>query len=190
MAEEAAEEGGEGEGGGGGKKKLLLIVIPIVLLVLVGGGAGAYFAGLFGGGEEHAESEDGEHAEGEGEEHAEEVSPEEKEQAAVEAAATGLTLFYDLPEMLVNLNTGGKQSSFLKIKVSLELANAADQKKIEEMLPRVVDNFQVYLRELRLEDLEGSRGMFRLKEELLMRVNTAVKPVVINDVLFKEMLVH
>ena len=61
---------------------------------------------------------------------------------------------------------------------------------IEEMMPRIVDNFQVYLRELRVEDLKGSAGMYRLREELLKRVNVAVAPVKVNDVLFKEMLVQ
>ena len=58
------------------------------------------------------------------------------------------------------------------------------------MLPRIVDNFQVYLRELRLDDLRGSAGVYRLREELLARVNTAVRPAKIKDVLFKEMLVQ
>jgi flagellar protein FliL len=58
------------------------------------------------------------------------------------------------------------------------------------VLPRIIDNFQVYLRELRVEDLKGSGGMYRLREELLLRVNAAVAPAKINDVLFKEMLVQ
>ncbi len=58
------------------------------------------------------------------------------------------------------------------------------------MLPRVVDSFQVYMRELRIEDLDGSAGMFRIKEELLSRVNAAVYPIEINDILFKEMLIQ
>ena len=52
-------------------------------------------------------------------------------------------------------------------------------------------NFQVYLRELRVEDeLSGSAGVYRLKEELLARVNAAVEPINVTDVLFKEMLVQ
>ena len=33
-------------------------------------------------------------------------------------------VFFNMPEMLVNLNTAGKRTSFLKISVSLELENA------------------------------------------------------------------
>jgi flagellar FliL protein len=98
--------------------------------------------------------------------------------------------FYDLPEMLVNLNTPGRKRNFLKIRVTLELANEADINRIELVLPRIVDSTQVYLRELRLEDLQGAAGVYRLREELLSRVNVAVRPTQVKDVLFKEMIVQ
>jgi len=183
MAEDLEEdfeegEGGEGEdshGGGGGKgklKKILFLVVPILLIL--GGAAGAYFSGvldpLFGlaGG---AKKED------------EAAAPPPVDPLAA-------AVFYDLPEMLVNLNTTGRKQSFLKIRVSLELSNPEDAKRLDQVLPRIVDAFQVYLRELRLEDLQGAAGMYRLREELLLRVNTAARPARVNDVLFKEMLVQ
>ncbi|SCA57886.1 Flagellar FliL protein [Candidatus Terasakiella magnetica] len=164
------EEGGSG--GGGGKKKILMLAIPLVLII--GGAAGAYFTGLLDpliGAEESAEGEGGEGGEGGGE-------------------AAGPVAFTDLPEILVNLNTTGRKSSFLKIRVSLEVPNALEVDKVVAVQDRVVDAFQVYLRELRVEDLKGSAGMYRLREELLARVNAAVAPVKVNDVLFKEMLVQ
>jgi flagellar FliL protein len=92
--------------------------------------------------------------------------------------------------MLVNINTAGRTKNFLKIKVSLELNNEADINRVENVLPRIVDNFQVYLRELRLEDLQGAAGVYRLREELLNRVNAAVRPAQVKDVLFQEMIVQ
>jgi flagellar FliL protein len=100
------------------------------------------------------------------------------------------TLFFDLPEMLVNLNTKGKNASYLKLRVALEVDDPATVTRLENLMPRVVDNFQVYLRELRGEDLAGSAGLYRLKEELLSRVNLAVQPSRVTDVLFREMLVQ
>jgi flagellar FliL protein len=100
------------------------------------------------------------------------------------------TVFYEMPEMLVNINTAGRTRNFLKIKVSLELASEQDIARIDNVLPRIVDNFQVYLRELRLEDLQGAAGMYRLREELLNRVNAAVRPSQVKDVLFKDMIVQ
>ena len=152
----------------GGKKKLFLIVGLVVFLVIGGLGA-AYMTGLLepvieviAGGEEVTEGQ--ELAEG--------------------------AVFYDLPEIVVNLNTGGRKSTLLQISVSLELQSQADIPRVEEVLPRIIDSFQVYLRELRIEDLKGSAGMYRLREELLTRVAAAAAPAKVNDVLFKKMLVQ
>lgn len=166
----------EGEGGDQPKKKklsgktlVLFIIAP--LLLLGGGGAGAYFFLFAGKPAEH------------GDEHAEKEKEKEKK-------APKTMVFYNLPELLVNLNGQGRRSNFLKISLSLELEDANDIPRIEAVLPRVVDAFQTYLRELRPEDLRGSAGLYRLREELLARVNTSAQPAKVNDVLFKEMLIQ
>ena len=61
---------------------------------------------------------------------------------------------------------------------------------IKPSMPRVTDIFQTYLRELRPTDLNGSAGLFRLKEELTRRVNYAVAPNQVSAVLFKEIVVQ
>ena len=167
---EALEGEDEEESGKSGGTKKVLLIVAVVLLLAVGGFAAAYFTGLVDpviawitGGEE-----------------------KEEEQVIIK----GDEVFFPLEEVIVNLNTGGRQSTFLKIKISLELADAGDISRIETVMPRIMDNFQVYLRELRIEDLKGAAGMYRLREELLTRVNVAAAPAKINDVLFKEMLVQ
>ena len=181
--DEIADEDGEGEGDGekskGGSKKLLIIV-GLVVFLIIGAGAAVFFTGLLdpllGGGEETAEqSGGGEASGGEGGENADGGGP---------------AVFHDMPEMIVTLNTGGRKQVFLKIRVSLELQSSADVAKIQSLMPRIIDNFQVYLRELRIDDLKGSAGMYRLREELLTRVRAAAHPAKINGVLFKEMLVQ
>jgi flagellar FliL protein len=186
VGDEGDGDGGEASGGGG--KKKIIIIIALAFLVIVGGVAGAYFMGLLDpviemivGPEDAAEGEEG------GEEGEECEEGEEGEEGD---CASGRAVFYDLQELLVNLNTGGRKSSFLKIRISLELASARDKAKMDTIMPRVIDNFQTYLRELRLDDLKGSAGMYRLREELLVRVNAAAAPAKIKDVLFKEMLVQ
>ncbi|OFX08775.1 MAG: flagellar basal body protein FliL [Alphaproteobacteria bacterium RIFOXYD12_FULL_60_8] len=187
MSEDEHEDA-EGEEGGGGKesgeaksgglagKKKLIIIIALALLVAIGAAAGAYFTGMAdpllamlgaGGGapaEEHAASSEGGGPEG--------------------------TVFYDLPEMTVNLDSLGRKKAYLKIRVALALATPEDTAIVEAVMPRIVDNFQVYLRELRVDDLQGAAGMYRLREELLSRVIAASKPARVSDVLFKEMLVQ
>jgi flagellar FliL protein len=54
----------------------------------------------------------------------------------------------------------------------------------------VIDSFQTHLREMRPEDLDGSAGMYRLKEELLRRINQAVFPAKVDAILFKELLLQ
>ena len=169
MAEDDEEddEDGEGESKKGGKKGIL--IIGLVLLLVVGGAAAAFFTGML-------------------DPLLAMISGDETEQ--VEGGPAADAVFYEVPEILVNLNTGARKSTFLKIRVSLEVEKQSDIERIERMMPRIIDNFQVYLRELRVEDLKGSAGMYRLREEMLVRVSAAVAPAKINDVLFKEMLVQ
>lgn len=98
-------------------------------------------------------------------------------------------VFFDLPDFLVNLNSGGRKANFLKLTVSLQIDKPEDTLRIQAVLPRIIDNCQIFLRELRVEDLQGASGIYRLREELLTRIN-AVSPVKVDDVLFKEMLVQ
>jgi flagellar FliL protein len=58
------------------------------------------------------------------------------------------------------------------------------------VMPRIQDAFQVYLRELRASDLEGSAGLYRMKEELLRRINMEIHPREVTRVLFKEIIVQ
>lgn len=146
-----------------GKALVLFILLP--LLLLGGGGGGAYFAGVFDSEEEPTE----------------EASEQDIEKKVV---------FYDLPEMLVNLNTKDTTASYLKLRVSLELDDETFIPDLQKLMPRVIDNFQVYIRELRKEDLRGSAGIIRLKEELLVRINTSIRPVQVKDILLHEMLVQ
>jgi flagellar FliL protein len=100
-------------------------------------------------------------------------------------------VFVDLPEVLVNLSTtGSDRVQYLKVKVVLELSDQTLIQQIQPVMPRVMDAFQTYLRELRPTDLEGSAGLYRLKEELTRRVNVAIAPSRINAVLFKEIVVQ
>lgn len=101
------------------------------------------------------------------------------------SAAAPSTFIFNLPEMTVNLNTNGQGESFMKVTVALEVADQAMMTEIQPRMAKVVDAFQVYLRELRPSDLQGSAGIYRLKEELLRRVNVAVAPAQIDGILFK-----
>ena len=172
------DESGEGEGEDeegapkrklSGKKLILFVGAPVIVIIIAV--VGLIFTGIV----DLGDSEEG----------AEEDAAVEEEEAPPKEL-----VFFDLPEMLVNLNSSGRQTNYLKLTVSLEIEDPLAVARLEQLLPRIIDNFQVYLRELRVEDLSGSAGVYRLKEELLARVNAAVEPIHVTDVLFKEMLVQ
>jgi flagellar protein FliL len=162
MAENEGAAGDTDKGAGGSRRKLKLIVIIVGALAILGGGTASYFL-LFGKkGEEHAE-----------------------------AAAPKPPSFVEVPDLLVNLvGNPGDRVQYLKVKVVLEVKEEKQIEAIKPTLPRVSDIFQTYLRELRPSDLNGSAGLFRLKEELTKRVNVALAPNQVNAVLFKEIVVQ
>jgi len=163
----ADDDGKDGAAsGGGGKKKLFLFGGVGLVLLLLAGGAGYYFF-LMG-------------------DSAPAPAPGEPDTPQVVQKPV---VFYDLPEMTVNLATDGR-TTYLKVRIALEVENRAMIDQIQPYLPRILDAFQIYLRELRPADLEGSAGLFRLKEELLRRINLSVYPAKVEGVLFKEILVQ
>lgn len=162
-----------------GKKKLLLIVAAVLVLVL-GGGAAAYFLGLFGS-TSHAEAATP---------HEAPAYEGEVEHGAAPATPAVTVVFVDLPDMIVNLQSSGSRMRYLKLRLALEVADEATAQMVKTLTPRILDSFQLYLRALTVEDLAGSAGMQRLKEDLIARSNLAAEPVHIADVLLKEMLVQ
>jgi flagellar FliL protein len=145
------------------KGKLKLIIAAAGMFVVLGGGVGTWLLFFHHGGEEtHAE-----------------------------AAPVKPPSFVDVPDLLVNLaGAPGERVQYLKVKLVLEVKEEKLVEAIKPSMPRVTDIFQSYLRELRPADLNGSAGLFRLKEELTKRVNVAVAPNQVSAVLFKEVVVQ
>tara|TARA_Y100001960_G_scaffold63790_1_gene66918 strand:+ start:1548 stop:2048 length:501 start_codon:yes stop_codon:yes gene_type:complete len=161
QVEEGQTEGSE-EGGQPKKKKANVLVIAIILLSVLLISLGGYL-----------------------------LMPHQEEEPVEEVAvAPAPSVFYEMPEMIVSLSGNSSNIRYLKLVLSLEIATPEDQVIVEGQMPKITDEFQTYLRQLRLEDLRGSVGTYRLKESLLLRVNQVVQPVEVKDVLLKEMLVQ
>lgn len=170
---------------GGGKKKLIIMLVGLMLL-LGGGGAAAYFTGMLDpilGVEEEL-------AEGEGKEKKKEKKKDDKGGKEGKDGEYDDSAFIAIPTILVNLNTEDGAPRYLRLTVQLELEDPSEKADVEAVIPRVIDQFQTYLRELRVRDLRGSAGIYRLQMELLWRVNRAADPVEIKDVLFQEILIQ
>jgi len=181
------EEGAEGEvkevKSSSKLKKILMFVIPLV--VLIGGGAGAYFAGVFDGIFPHEKGKISCENIKEGEEGYEECQSLTETDMALHPGA-----FIKIPDMIVNLKTDDNRPRFLKIALEVEIMSEEDKAKLEPLMPRVIDQFQMYLRELRFEDLKGTSGIYRMKIELLNRVRAVTPGVKVHDILFQEILVQ
>lgn len=182
-------EGTDAAAEGGGKKinaKKIILFVIVPLFLLVGGGSAAYFTGMLDG----LLGKGGEEAAAEGE-HGAVASKEDHGKKSDKKGGHGdaAGFFVQIPNMLVNLTSEG-QPRYLRLSVQLELASAEDQAAVEGVMPRVVDQFQTYLRELRVKDLRGSAGIYRLQIELLSRVNAAAYPTEVKDVLFQEILIQ
>lgn len=187
----AVERDDDEEGGGGGldaKKIILFIVAP--LLIIGGVVGGLFFTGTLDkllGGEKTEEVAHEEEGHGGG--HGEAKKGGHGEEEGEHGESTGIA-FLEIPDIIVNLNTPDGQPRYLRLSVQLELKSYADQAAVEAVMPRVVDQFQTYLRELRVRDLRGTAGIYRLQIELLARVNAAAYPVEVQDVLFQEILIQ
>ncbi len=214
----AADAPAEGEAGSkkkmAGKTLVLFIILPAVL-VLGGGGAAAMM--LMGGGGaaateadaeagEHPAPEDG-HAEASADDHggggdhggegggdhapAAGLPEGETEVGHMLPCESGNPCYYALPKLVVNLaGTEGQRSPYMEIELSLEAANGSTFNRIPELMPRLKDQLNSFLRELRVEDLNGSAGTFTLRRELLKRFNLVLDPKKIDAVLIEGMLIQ
>lgn len=162
QTEDGATPAEAGKGKSKRKRKRKLVIMAALAAVVLGGAGGTWFMFF-----RHAE------------------------EPKVEAVLPKPPTFVEVPDILVNMaGTPGDRVQYLKVKVVLEVKDAPQAALIAPTMPRVTDILQTYLRELRPNDLNGSVGMFRLKEELTRRVNLVVSPAQVSAVLFKEIFIQ
>ena len=166
----AASAEGDAAAAGDGKKKLLMMAGIGVAILLIVVGAAVWFFVL--------------------------RKPSTPDADTVVSGApagdikAGASVFYDVPEFSLNLAQTGQQDHFLRLKVTLELASADEEKQVETNAARLQDDYLQYLRQLRLDDLRGNAGLQRIKEDLLLRASQTLAPVRVKNVLFREVLVQ
>ncbi len=211
-AEKPAAEGEEGAAAPkkkmSGKTLVLFIILPAVIvlggggaatMMLLGGGKSTEVADAAHGGEgehkkekpakkpekkdDHGASGGGEHAAAGG------ASGEGADVGALTLGEEGQPSYYALPKMIVNLAGSGNQSQLLELLLTLEASDASAFDSVPTEMPRLRDAFQSFLRELRVEDINGSAGSYRLRIELLKRFNIVMAPAKADAVLIESFLV-
>jgi flagellar FliL protein len=149
----------------GGKKQLILIAGPVVLLFA---GAGLWFSDIL----PHA------------------LGMDKREEKVAGAAPAVLPSYVDVPEIVANLNSNTRNPTYVKLAARIEVPKPEDLERVKAALPRLQDMMQAYLREMRPEELRGSAGTYRLREELLARANAVVAPAKVSDALFIHLIVQ
>jgi flagellar FliL protein len=168
-ASEPASAAAKAAAKGGKKTRLILLGLPIMLLC---SGAGLWFSGMMPGllG----------------------MQPPQPDAVGAEPllAAARAPIFVQMPEITANLNASGRRATFIKMRSQIEVLGQDDAAALTLALPRLVDLFTVYLREMRPEELRGSAGTHRLREELIARAKIAAHPARVSDVVFQEILMQ
>lgn len=181
---EEGEEGKSVEAESGGPKKIIIFA-SVLLLIVIGAGGGLYFSGILDSILPSGKTDSAEH----GTEHAGDAHGKDKHEEVVPVNAIFLPIENDV---LVNLSTSDSRvPRYLRLSgMQLELHKESDRAVVKALMPRILDKFNEYLRVLRVKDLQGSAGLYRLRIELLARVNEVTYPVKVKNILFKEVLVQ
>ena len=147
-----------------GRRKLIMLAAPVAL---AGVGAGLWFVGILPRllGIQHTDKTD-------------------------DAEKSPVPIYVDLPELIANLNSNPQRPNYVKLTARLEVTKQEDVERVKAAMPRLQDLFLTYVREMRPQELRGSAGTYRLREELIARANLAAAPARITDVLFTQMLIQ
>ncbi len=144
------------------KRKLILIAAPVLLLV--GLAAGGWFSGLIP-----------------------RLLGMDKRPGPAKPSPP---VFISLPPMIANMNTNPSRPRYIKLKAEIEVSAGKDAAAVTRLMPRIIDLFQTYLREVRPGDLRGAAGTYRLREALINRADVALAPARVRDILFVQMIVQ
>ena len=165
--DESEEE--EGGGGGGGLVKVLILVLPALLV----GAGGGYFLG----------NQSAEQAAME----AEEKDPEEIQEIKDPTALMGPV--FKLDPFVVNL-VDARSNRYLKITIQIELDSEDVMPELERRGPQVQDIILALLTSKKPKELQALEGKFRLREELLSRLNALLVNGKVKRVYFTEFVIQ
>ncbi|MBF0158795.1 MAG: flagellar basal body-associated FliL family protein [Magnetococcales bacterium] len=168
MAEEAGQEAAGG-GGGGGIVRIVILVVPALLIGLAGG----YFIG-----QKLATK------------HAEETEKKEPQAAPTPKDPAELVgEMFKLEPFLVNLNEP-RGNRYLKVTVQLEMGNAAMKAEVERRQAQIRDIILSLMSSKTTQDLQAPEGKFRLRDELLSRINAQLINGSVTRVYFTEFVIQ
>lgn len=174
MAEETDSDDGASK-----KGKKGLIIGLVLALVLGAGGFYAVFSGIILGGGAAAE----EHALTDGS-NGGKVDPLHATSATVAGGDLADVAFIPVAPIVVSL-TGPNASRHLRFRAELEVAREQST-DVEQLMPRVVDVMNAYLRAVDPNSLSAPGALIELRAQLLRRVALVVGANRVRDILVME----
>lgn len=96
--------------------------------------------------------------------------------------------FVEVDPMIVSIGAPAARQH-LRFRTQLEVADAY-KADVEQVLPRVVDVLNSYLRALTLEDVSDPAALVRLRAQMLRRVQLVTGEGRVNDLLIMEFVVN
>ncbi len=166
MAEDVEQE----EGGGGG---LMKIILPVVALLI--GGGGGYFAGSTMTANRFIEQQAADPA-------------EERGEVAKDPNAMVGDMFA-LDPFVVNLNEP-RGNRYLKTTIQLEMDSPELRGELDRRQAQLQDVILALLTSKSSKELQALEGKFRLREELLSRINALLVNGAITRVYFTEFVIQ
>lgn len=148
------------------KASKMPLILGFVLAILgSGGGFYAVQSGLIGGSHEDAY---------------EEVEPVAEDLPAL--------AFVPMETLVINMPDHA-QAKHLLFTAQLEVEPAFSQ-EVTDLMPRIVDVLNGYLRAVRVEELEDPTALIRLRAQMLRRVQVVVGDGRVNDILIMEFVLN
>lgn len=108
--------------------------------------------------------------------------------ASASDAPMGDLVFVPVVPVVVSVGQGAARSH-LRFAAELEV-KAAHKSDVENLMPRIVDVTNTYLRALKLADIEDAQALIRLRAQLLRRMQVVTGEGRINDLLIMEFVLN
>jgi flagellar FliL protein len=186
MAEEARAERAEGgaETAGGGKKKLVVLLGVVVVLLGAGGGV-AWKLGLLGGTASHANA-----GGAQSEESAAAADGGERGEGAARAGTVaGMGALIPLDPFIANLSDEDGRR-YLKATLSVEFFKPVAPPEFTQRLPQVRDLMLTLFSSKTFSEVRTPQGKAVLRDEIVTRLNHALRTDAVKAVYFTEFIVQ
>lgn len=98
------------------------------------------------------------------------------------------TAFIELPQILINFNDKDGMR-ILRFSAQLEVVKK-DKSAVIDMIPRIVDTMNGYLRGIDAEIMEEPETLFQIRRDLLIRTQVVTGEELVNKFLIKEFIIQ